>query len=83
MTTEVEVMDTCPFCTGPLDGGCILGNISALNDLEHGLQWFAGEPTWKNNLMKLGEPVGKFKTLVGSYALGKRCRKCRKIILDY
>ena len=75
--------EKCPYCEGQLDEGCVLGNISSLNNFEYGLQWFDGPPSWKKNLLELGEPLGKFETWKGSYILGHRCRACRKIILNY
>lgn len=73
----------CPYCSGELEVVCLLGNIQHVTLTEYGLQWFEGKPTWTKNLMKLGEPIGEFGIGKGSYALGNRCRKCRKIILDY
>jgi hypothetical protein len=75
--------NSCPYCGGELEYGCLLGNIASLNLFEYGLQWFAGEPTWSKNLMQLGEPIGKFEIGKGSYALGTHCKNCRKIMLDY
>lgn len=74
---------SCPFCGSELEIGCLLGNIPNLALSEYGLQWFSGEPTWSMNLLQLGDPIGKFEVGKGSYAVGARCTKCRKITLDY
>ena len=78
-----RVEGSCASCGGEVEIGCLLGNIASVNLYEYGLQWFAGEPTRKKNLLELGEPIGKFEIGKGSYALGYRCRQCRTITLEY
>jgi hypothetical protein len=78
--------ELCPFCGECLQGGHLVGDVadsvrSTING--YTLQWLEGEPSWKKSFMQIGEPVGKTEVTKGSYALGKRCQRCRKIILDY
>ena len=72
----------CPFCSGPVETGSLLGNIN-FPYVQDGFQWFGGEPTVWKNLMELGDPIGKVESLKGAYVTGFRCNKCRKIVLSY
>ena len=76
----------CPFCEDLLEEGYVVGdtgNSVKVGLLDYPLQWFDGQPTRKKSLMELGEEIGKVEAFIGSYALGRRCKKCRKVILDY
>ena len=78
--------NNCPYCGGSLEAGHLVGDIAdsiRTAILGFTLQWFDGEPSWQKSFTQLGEPVGTTEVTKGSYALGKRCRDCRKIILDY
>ncbi len=71
---------TCPICGKQAEQGAIYGGDRTL------LRWFEGEPTWKKNLATAfdteGIAVGESNGLKGVYALGTRCRTCRKIVID-
>ena len=48
--------------------------------------WLEGEPNWKKNLAAAfdtdGIVVGESNGLKGVYALGIRCRSCKKLVID-
>ena len=78
--------DQCPYCRNSLELGHIVGNVTdsiAAKVYGFTLQWYEGDPSWQKSLLQLGDPVGATGVFEGSYALGKRCTNCRKIILDY
>ena len=78
--------NTCACCGDVLENGYVVGdsgNGIKIGLLDYSLQWFDGKPTRKKSLMELGEVIGQFEPFIGSYALGKRCKTCRKVILDY
>jgi hypothetical protein len=74
----------CPFCSNPLEQGCIMGDYGRLH-------WVEGEPSILKNSFKLGEEVGLKQgkeplwksLLMGPKLIGNRCPRCRKMILDY
>lgn len=70
----------CPICGKPAEQGAIYGGDQTL------LRWLEGEPNWKKNLATAfdtdGTVVGESNGLKGVYALGTRCRACKKIIVD-
>ena len=75
---------TCPFCSGALEQGSLMGHGS----LSGALRWVQGEATLAENLFGTfidgSEELGKIdKLLAGPYLSGFRCKSCRKVILDY
>ena len=76
----------CPFCGDRLESGYLVGDAGngiKVGLLDYPLQWFSGEPTPTKTMTQLGESIGGFETLMGSYVTGTRCAKCRKMFLDY
>jgi hypothetical protein len=60
------------------------GYVMAINEL-YSLRWFPGEPRAKATVSAVfggGEHVGDTSLFKGSYAVGNRCRSCKKIIVD-
>lgn len=84
--TSIDIENKCPFCGSSLEPGYVVGDVAdslRAATYRSTLQWFNGDPGWSKSFLQLGEPVGETAVTKGSYALGKRCVNCRKIILDY
>jgi hypothetical protein len=67
-----------------MEVGCVMGNTG---NFMTGFRWFPGDPTIARNIFGVfmvgSEEVGTFELLKGAYMKGSRCRKCRKLFLDY
>ena len=75
---KADVATRCPFCSGGVEVGCLMGKDSLFN-----FQWYEGDPSFWKNLMPHGDPVGESGSFSGTYIKGMRCHNCRKIVLDY
>jgi hypothetical protein len=69
----------CPICGGRADRGCLYAADRSR------MHWFDGPVSMGKNFLTAiggGVPVGHSKLLAGSHAVGIRCTKCRRIVLD-
>jgi hypothetical protein len=79
-SSQAEGAVTCPLCGSTAEQGCVYGADGGL------MRWYLGPPGFYANFatgLGEGDPVGGTGYSSGPHAAGIRCRRCRRIILEY